>query len=562
MQKTCSTCTRLFDVSSEEEAFLHKMQWSYGGRVFHPAESDKCPECRMRIRVAHRNEKNLYRNVSALSGKSLISIYAPQSPWGEPHKVYNQDEWNSDDFDAVEYGRDIDFGRSFFEQFAALSKDVPRMAVVTLANENSEYATGTAYSKNCYLVNSTEYCEDCYYGKLYQNCSDIFDSAYMFRCELCYGCFSLYDCSRCTYVYFSKNSHDCFFSSNLQGCRDCFLCTNLTQKQYCFRNEQFSKEEYSEKVKEYAGSYGKFEEAKTELEERMKGKIWKYANIVDSENCTGDYIEHSRNCVECYDMDGCEDCRHVQVGVQAKDCQHCSNMYVKPQLCYETLGTIEAYNCAYCLYIFHSQNMLYCEQCYHCSDCFGCSGLKRKKYCIFNKQYTKEEYEALVPRMIADMQKRGEWGMFFPPHYSAFGYNESVAQEYLPMEEKEAKARGFLWRTGTDESLQVNKVIPAGQLPDRIDDVPDEVANWAVSCAETGRPFRLLKQEIQFYRSRRIPLPRLHPDVRYDRRMQLRNPRHLWSRPCMKCAKEIQTTYAPDRPETVYCEGCYLEAVY
>lgn len=44
--------------------------------------------------------------------------------------------------------------------------------------------------------------------------------------------------------------------------------------------------------------------------------------------------------------------------------------------------------------------------------------------------------------------------------------------------------------------------------------------------------------------------------------MALRNPRKLWKRQCGKCGKEIQTTYSPERPETVYCEGCYLSVVY
>jgi len=31
------------------------------------------------------------------------------------------------------------------------------------------------------------------------------------------------------------------------------------------------------------------------------------------------------------------------------------------------------------------------------------------KYCILNKQYSKEEYEELVPKIIEHMQKTGEW---------------------------------------------------------------------------------------------------------------------------------------------------------
>ena len=70
------------------------------------------------------------------------------------------------------------------------------------------------------------------------------------------------------------------------------------------------------------------------------------------------------------------------------------------------------------------------------------------------------------------------------------------------------------------------------------------------------------KDIIALYRKTRLPIPWKHPDVRYDERLALRNPRHLWKRPCGKCGKEMETTYAPERPEIVYCESCYLQEVY
>jgi hypothetical protein len=44
--------------------------------------------------------------------------------------------------------------------------------------------------------------------------------------------------------------------------------------------------------------------------------------------------------------------------------------------------------------------------------------------------------------------------------------------------------------------------------------------------------------------------------------MQLRNPRKLRDRTCMKCWIEIKTTYAPERPEIIYCEVCYHKEIY
>ena len=72
--------------------------------------------------------------------------------------------------------------------------------------------------------------------------------------------------------------------------------------------------------------------------------------------------------------------------------------------------------------------------CRSCINCFACCGLSGQQYCIFNKQYTKEEYENIVAKIITHMQTTGERGEFFHPSLSPFGYNETVAQEYYPLQ--------------------------------------------------------------------------------------------------------------------------------
>jgi hypothetical protein len=232
--------------------------------------------------------------------------------------------------------------------------------------------------------------------------------------------------------------------------------------------------------------------------------------------------------------------------------------------------------------------MWYCENCFSCNNCFGCVGLRNKQFCILNKQYTKEEYEALVPTIIEHMQK--EWGLFFPPHYSIQGYNESLAMEYFPLTKEEALAKGFNWSDYQSPPPQATKVITADlmkRLPDNINDIPDDILNWALTCEVSGKLYKIIKQELQFYREHNIPIPRRHPDQRHKDRMALRNPRKLWTRQCdctnpdhqhnmtlrvqgsqplgsdiQRCPNTFQTTYSPDRPEVVYCEECYLKEVY
>ena len=99
-------------------------------------------------------------------------------------------------------------------------------------------------------------------------------------------------------------------------------------------------------------------------------------------------------------------------------------------------------------------------------------------------------------------------------------------------------------------------------LPDDIAKIPDDVLNWAIVCEVSGKPFKIIKQELEFYRKHNIPLPRRHPDQRHLDRMKLRNPRKIFERKCDKCHTSMQTTYAPEREEKVYCEGCYNKEVY
>jgi hypothetical protein len=213
-------------------------------------------------------------------------------------------------------------------------------------------------------------------------------------------------------------------------------------------------------------------------------------------------------------------------------------------------------------FVWFSHDCHYSFNCHSSKNLFACAGLRTSEYCILNKQYTKEEYERLVPKIIEKMRAAGEWGEFFPVFMSPFAYNETVAQEYFPLTKEEVLQRGWKWREQVDELPKVEKIISASQLPDSIDDVPDDILNWAVECEATKRPFRIIKQELDFYRQMRLPTPRLHPDERHRRRMALRNPRKLWKRQCMKCQIPIETTYAPDRPEIVYCEACFLKEVY
>ena len=184
-----------------------------------------------------------------------------------------------------------------------------------------------------------------------------------------------------------------------------------------------------------------------------------------------------------------------------------------------------------------------------------------------------ENMTLLRPPEAGYEERFAEWGEFFPISISPNAYNQTVAQDEFPLTEAEAKARGWPWRGEKDEMPKVSKIIPAKKLPDVTGDVPDAIVDWAIECEATKRPFRIIRQELNFYRTMELSVPHFHPDERHKRRMALRNPRKLWNRQCAKCQKTIATSYSPERPacppkpagrrwEIIYCEECYLKEVY
>jgi hypothetical protein len=216
-----------------------------------------------------------------------------------------------------------------------------------------------------------------------------------------------------------------------------------------------------------------------------------------------------------------------------------------------------------CAYLsWHNTDCQYMNYCHSSQHLFGCIGLRRKKYCILNKEYSREEYEELLPKIIEHMRQSKEFGEFFPVTISPYAYNESLAQDFFPLGKEEVLERNWKWKEQKDEVPNVEKIFDSHLLPDSIEDIPDDILHWALRCSVSRRPFQIQKAELAFYRRMGLPIPRKHPDVRRRERMALRNPRKLFERTCAKCKKGIQTTYSPERPEIVYCEECYLKEVY
>ena len=162
-----------------------------------------------------------------------------------------------------------------------------------------------------------------------------------------------------------------------------------------------------------------------------------------------------------------------------------------------------------------------------------------------------------------------KYGEFFPTELSCFAYNTTMAQEYFPLSQNEAKEKGYAWEDAAERNYKVDFEI--GSLPDDIKDVGDDMVGKVIACEHEGKcnqlcttAFKIIENELIFYRKMNLPLPRLCPNCRTFERLKQRTGIELYHRKCMKegCPNEFETAYSPDRPEIVYCERCYKDEVF
>jgi hypothetical protein len=558
MQKVCKTCGKNFELNSEDINFYEKMK---------SPVPNYCPDCRAARRLAFRNERTLYKRICSKSGKQIISIY----PENTPFPVYDQHIWWGDDWEGIDYGQDYNPGRPFFEQWLELRNKVPRISLLNINSVNSEYGNNNEDNKNCYLVFATQNSEDCMYGRLMYRNKFTLDSGFIQDSELCYECI---DCRKCHKCLFSENceaSIDLLFCFDMRDCQNCIFSTNLRHKNYHIFNKPVSKEEYEQKKNEILSSNKKLEEVKKEFEELKKKAIVKYSHQVKCHNATGDYMYNCHDVVCGFDTEDAKNSKYTSDVEGSIDCFDLNNTYYKPELCLDSMGMLQTYNIKHCVYTLYTSNSEYSDSLNNCDSCFGCVGLKKKKYCILNKEYPKETYEKLKETVIENMKKDGTYGQFFPPELAPFGYNETLGQDYLPMTEEEAGKKGFNWQNKTTGTYE-KETIKEPDMPQTIEEVSEDILTQVLVCKNCKKNFRITKGELDFYKRMNIPLPHKDFECRHQDRMRKRNPRKLWHRACMcelsshshayaKCKNEFETAYSPDRPEIVYCETCYQQEV-
>lgn len=544
----CKNCKKEFISSQEDLKFYSKL---------HVSPPTFCPSCRQQRRLAWRNERTLYSRGCDLCHKHLISIYPDKVPF----PVYCNDCWWSDKCDPLQYAQKFDSDKSFFEQFKELQNKVPRLSIYLKKAENSDYCNHSENLKNSYMSVDTADSENIYYSKwIINKCKDLVDCYNMEKAELCYE--SLYSVGsyNCVYAFLCDNSRDSAFIYDCVGCSNCFMCHNLRHKQYCIENKEYSKEEYEKIISEIdLGSYETFQKYYQKYLEFFYHKaVKKFQNILFSQDCSGDFIYHCKNVKDSYDVIESEDCSYCYESGYLKDCHDTYEAGFACELQYDSHACNRGSRVIAGHVSYDVDSVMYVDSCHNSSDLFGCVGLKRKQYCILNHQYSKEEYNKIVPTIIKNMHDRGEWGEFFPIELSIFAYNESLAQEFFPLTKEQAQAKGYRWKD--KDKIEYKKATI--ELPDNINEISEKIVSETLACKNCEKNYRLTTEELRFYKKMNITVPRFCSFCRHITRMSLRNPHQLHTALCQKCNAEILTPYNPEKSEIVYCEECYLETAH
>lgn len=551
-ERLCVDCDRNFIIYKEDIDFYKML------RVPPPTH---CPGCRNRRRLSFANYSNIYKRKCDVPGHTdvMISPIAPVMPW----VTYDYETYYSDKWDPMSYGLNIKSKISFFNQFMDLLKEIPQPGVRRGSDSpNSDYSFYGKYMKDCYYVFGGRTSEDVMFSSSIYRSIHVMDSYFTREVDTGYENITTNKCNNCFFTYFSSNCFDCRFIYDCRNCNDCFGCVNLRNKKYCWFNEQLSKEEYSKRINEIdLTSQDVNNEIRNKFFDLVKDNPIRATRVQNSENVLGNDIKNSSNCFDVFQAEDSENLRYAYFVIMYMTNSMDVNHGGRGDNLYETQNAAHSSNIKFSFAVKESSDSEFLITATNCHNCFGCVGLKNASYCIFNKQYSPEEYFIEVDKIKTEMLRNGEYGEFFPMNFSPIAYNSSFANIMYPMSEEEAKERKLFWQPDVITDLKSLKVINASDLPKTLSEVTEDLYDVAIIGESSKKSFRIIKREVDFYKRYKIPLPTDTPYSRMMKRFRILNNFCLEKDTCSKCKIEIHSAYKTTDGYKPYCEKCYQQEV-
>ena len=174
-------------------------------------------------------------------------------------------------------------------------------------------------------------------------------------------------------------------------------------------------------------------------------------NIVHSEYSAnaGDL----KNCYLCFNANESEDSGYSNGLDYSKDCFDCSHVN-KCERCLESFWLQQCYTTLFSSQCEGCAQVLFSKNCIGCSDCFGCVNLRNKKYHIFNRAYSVQEYKKQLAarnlgshNILEETKKMArDFWKNFPVKFAQSRQNTNATGDYI-FNSKNIK-QGYLIRGG------------------------------------------------------------------------------------------------------------------
>ncbi|MEK7105336.1 MAG: hypothetical protein AAB865_01495 [Patescibacteria group bacterium] len=555
-ERTCA-------ISGEKWQFDEReMRWC---RQFNTPVSRYSPLTRLKWLSAFRTSFEIFWNKHAFTGEPILTYVHPdiKTP------IVSDQEWHNLDVGSMpEYQREVDLTRPMLDQFRDLVSVVPMGARREWKNIVNTVGVGMWDVEDCYIVFSTVGTKRAMYTYYcLEGSEDITQSVFVRTSQSCFGSTHIDRCHSCTVAVESRDCINCAFIFDCRNCEDCFGASNLRNKKYVFFNEQLTKEQYQERMKSIDLSCrSTYKEYYQRFIDLIGSAAFPENFNMNSGDSNGEYLTDCVRVTDSYYMNKCTDCAYNYGSGGAEGCYYLSSAYpaTNSWMCAVLL---DCSNVKYSAMCGKSRELEYCYNCHDSEYCFGSVGLRNKKFHIFNRPYSEEEYWKKVDELKCAMLDRGEYGEYFPLDLSPNGMQFSMTPILYDVEVDEMKKfNAPMYDPDRGAVLAPKKTVEEAPLnsadvPDCLKDVDPSL--WVAKPfmdQKVNRRWTVVPKEFEFYRSHNLPFPEEHYTSRLRRQIQMMNLPLREVVNCAACHKSI--TVGKNKTFTarkVYCTDCYLK---
>ncbi|KKP33301.1 MAG: hypothetical protein A2312_04810 [Candidatus Staskawiczbacteria bacterium RIFOXYB2_FULL_32_9] len=160
-------------------------------------------------------------------------------------------------------------------------------------------------------------------------------------------------------------------------------------------------------------------------------------NVVDS-----DYVNIGVNLKNCYFVggaDGAEDSAYIfSPNLRSRDC---FDIYSASdnERCYDSVGIEKSQGLRFSQDCIACSNSYLLYDCKNCMNCFGCVALRNKQFYIFNKPYSREDYQSELEKIspwtysgfIQAKEKFNKLKLEFPRKFASIIKSENVTGDEI-----------------------------------------------------------------------------------------------------------------------------------